>query len=395
MRSKVGSIGARNMGDAAREAAADDIVEAPLRMPARRGRPNRGVGYVGVPTPEQTNSRHRRMTDRNTKRRYALPPLDLLPAFEVASRTLSFTDVAAELLVSQSAVSKQIKHLEDRLGAPLFERRTRTLALTDAGRVLRASVVEMLDHLQVTVDQLRRAAGPPELSATMTTGFATMWLIPRLPRFTVRHPDIHVRVSATMAVQDMARDRIDVAIRMAPPDAVPAGSPRLFAERTIAVCSPRLLDDPDRPLRSPADLARHTLLRYRSLDVPGRFMDWDEWLARAGFAGLRPAASLTFNQTDQAVQAAIAGRGAGASAAAGGGAVDRRAGGTVRAGRGGRTRILRRSRAVGRSGTDGADRRVRALVDRGGGGERVRRLQPRVDHSDDSRGIRARIGLWR
>jgi DNA-binding transcriptional LysR family regulator len=249
------------------------------------------------------------MSKRNDNRRYVLPALDLLPTFEAAARTLSFTKAADELFLTQSAVSKQVKQLEDQLGLPLFERKARALTLSGPGRALHAQTIDVLDRLQATVDMLQRETRGTELTVTMTTGFASMWLIPRLGRFTARHPNVHVRISATTAVLDMQRDRIDVAIRFCPPHMVSADCPRLFGEETVPVCSPRLLEDPKRPLRHPADLVHHTLLRYDVRDLKGPFMDWDTWLTALGLADLQPAGAHTFNQTDQVIQAAIAGQG--------------------------------------------------------------------------------------
>lgn len=249
------------------------------------------------------------MTKRNGNRRYEMPSLDLFPTFEAAARTLSFTKAAEELFITQSAVSKQLKLLEQQFGVALFERRARTLVLTDAGRELIGPVVEALDRLQSATDHVQRAQRGPGLTVTMTSGFASMWLIPRLYRFTARNPNVDVRVSATTAMLDLDRDRIDVAIRFCPPNRVPAGSPRLFGEETVPVCSSRLLRDRKRPLRTPADLVHHTLLRYEVRDYIGSFMDWETWLGALGHGGLKPAASLSFNQTDQVIQAAVAGQG--------------------------------------------------------------------------------------
>ena len=204
------------------------------------------------------------MPRRNEKRRYELPSLDLLPTFEAAARTLSFTRAAEELFITQSAVSKQLKLLEEQLGTDLFERKARTLALTDTGRELAGTVVDILDRLQLTIDHVRQSRRASPLTVTMTTGFASMWLIPRLDRFTGRHPNVDVRIAATTAMLDLERDRIDIAIRFCPPAMVPEGSPRLFGEETVCVCSPRLLRDRKRPLRQPSDLEHHTLLRYEA-----------------------------------------------------------------------------------------------------------------------------------
>jgi DNA-binding transcriptional LysR family regulator len=250
------------------------------------------------------------MTKWNARTRYRLPSLDGLATFEAAARVLSFTRAADELFITQSAVSKQVKQLEDQLGVSLFERRPRALVLTEAGQQFRQGAVEALDRLQATVDQLQRGSSRgTEIGVTMTTIFAAMWLIPRLDRFTARYPDVDVRISATTTLVDLARDRLDLAIRICAPHMVPPGSPRLFHADVIAVCSPRVLRDPARPLTGPKDITHHTLLRCDLPELRGSFMDWSTWLTALGLGDLKPAATVTFNQADQAIQAAAAGQG--------------------------------------------------------------------------------------
>lgn len=241
--------------------------------------------------------------------RYRLPPLDFLRGFEAAARTLSFTKAAEELFLTQSAVSRQIKGLEEQIGCALFTRKIRSLALTDEGVILQRAVTETLDRLQDAVDQLGRIRRTRQVTVTCTSGFASLWLIPRLPSFTARHPDVEVRITVSTALADLQRDRIDIAIRFCPPDMVPPGTPRLFGEETVPVCSPRLLEDPGRPLRAPEDLVHHVLLHYEVRGFKGSFLDWETWLTALGLGNLRPAGMLTFNQSDQPIQAALAGQG--------------------------------------------------------------------------------------
>src|SRR5262245_59380505 len=107
-----------------------------------------------------------------------LPPLDLIRVFEAAARTLSFTRTAEELCLTQSAVSRQIRALEEHLGVPLFERRPRTLALTEHGLALHRTATEVLERLRETMSRLRSEAATPHLTVTTTGGFASLWLIP-------------------------------------------------------------------------------------------------------------------------------------------------------------------------------------------------------------------------
>src|SRR5512145_1737261 len=134
--------------------------------------------------------------------RFDLPPLDLIRGFEAAARTLSFTRAAEELCITQSAVSRQIRALEDHLGVALFERRPRTLALTEQGLTLQRTATEVLERLRETTSRLRSEAATPHLTVTTTGGFASLWLIPRLRTFTAQHPDVDVRISATYAAID-------------------------------------------------------------------------------------------------------------------------------------------------------------------------------------------------
>src|SRR5207302_4801839 len=180
-------------------------------------------------------------------KRYNLPPLAFFQGFEAAARTLSFTKAAEELFITQSAVSRQIKALEDHLGVRLFERRPRALALTESGQALHRISADVLERLQAATDQLRAVNRTRQLSITTTTGFASLWLIPRLQRFTAAHPDVDVRISATIDALNLERSLIDLAIRYCKPDSVPKGTARLFGEEVVPVCSKVLLRDRAHP----------------------------------------------------------------------------------------------------------------------------------------------------
>src|SRR3954467_305630 len=151
------------------------------------------------------------------RNRNALPALDLLVGFEAAARHLSFTKAGEELYLTQSAVSRQIKELEEQLGVELFQRRHRALALTGAGKSFYASAAQMLTTMRAATEQLRTQAGKKGLSVTTTNSFAALWLIPRLAGFTRDHPGVAVRIMAETRVQDLDRDGVDVAIRHGPP----------------------------------------------------------------------------------------------------------------------------------------------------------------------------------
>jgi DNA-binding transcriptional LysR family regulator len=241
--------------------------------------------------------------------RYDLPRLGFFQGFEAAARTLSFTRAAEELFITQSAVSRQIKALEDHLGVALFERRHRALVMTESGEALYQVTIDVLERLQMAIDRLKAEGRTRQLSITTTTGFAALWLIPRLERFTHDHPAIDVRISATTDMLNLERSLIDLAIRYCRPESVPEGAVRLFGEEVLPVCAPALLRDPSRPLRSPGDLEHHTLLHFDYAGAQRSFMDWETWLTARGIAGLKPASGLHFSQYEQMIQAAISGQG--------------------------------------------------------------------------------------
>src|SRR2546425_4966973 len=238
----------------------------------------------------------------------ALPGLDLLVGFEAAARHLSFTKAGAELYRTQSAVSRQIKELEDQLGVMLFQRRHRALALTEPGHQLYAAAAQVLATMRSATERLRRQSGRRRpLSVTTTNSFAALWLIPRLAGFTRTHPGVDVRIMAETRVQDLERDGLDLAIRHGPPSLARPNAVRLFGERVFPVCSPKLLKK--NPLREPADLKNHCLLQYDDPDVRHPWLHWKTWLEVAGIPELRPAGTLSFSGFEQIIPAAVAGHG--------------------------------------------------------------------------------------
>jgi LysR family transcriptional regulator, glycine cleavage system transcriptional activator len=242
-------------------------------------------------------------------KRYDVPPLDLIPGFEASARHLSFTLAADELSLTQSAVSRQIKTLEEHIGVALFKRQHRALALTQAGQDFYRVAVDILGRLQLATDTLQAKPATQQLSITTTTGFAALWLIPRLKRFTASHPEIDVRISATDIAVNIERDLVDVAIRYGSKGSMPDGALALFGEEILPVCSPALLVGGAPPLAIPADLKHHTLLH---LDYPGMqrsWLEWGTWLTALGIGELKSSGSLYFSQYDQMIHAAIAGQG--------------------------------------------------------------------------------------
>lgn len=233
--------------------------------------------------------------------------LELLPAFDAAARTLSFTQAAQALHLTQSAISRQIQQLEDNLGVSLFERRHRALALTEAGQVMHRATRDALERLRDAAASVRAPSRLRQVTLTCTPGFASLWLIPRLARFTASHPQVDVRISATLEVMDLARSAIDLAVRFVP--SARGEGPALFEESVVPMCASRLLRNKAAPLRQPADLAHHTLL---AVDMPSGYavtVDWEPWFQVMGLHGVQSKNTVRFTQYADAVAAAVAGQG--------------------------------------------------------------------------------------
>ncbi|MEO8754523.1 MAG: LysR substrate-binding domain-containing protein [Casimicrobiaceae bacterium] len=237
-----------------------------------------------------------------------LPSLDFLRGFEAAGRRLSFTLAADELFVTQSALSRQVKALEDALGVDLFVRRHRTLTLTPAGAAFHRTVTEKLRELAAAADVARAGERGPGLTVSTTVSFAALWLIPRLPTFRAAHPAVEVYVSADDRLTDLARGDVDVAVRYLADTGAPPAAVRLFGERLLPVASPALVTRGPL-LAQPGDLARHVLIH---LDDPGGVMpwlNWPAWLTSNGQPDLKPVGTMRFSLYDQVIQATVAGQG--------------------------------------------------------------------------------------
>ena len=235
------------------------------------------------------------------------PSLDLLEGFEAAARHLSFTKAGEELFLTQSAVSRQIKDLEDQLGVPLFHRRHRALSLNEAGQQFYAAAAQVLTTMRTATSRLKAQSGRRPLAVTTTNSFAALWLVPRLAGFTRTHPGVDVRIMAETKVQDLDRDGLDLAIRHGPASLAGPHAVRLFGERVFPVCSPKLLKKI--PLREPGDLKNHVLLHYDDPDGRHPWLHWKTWLEVAGIPDLRPAGTLSFSGFEQIIPAALAGHG--------------------------------------------------------------------------------------
>lgn len=240
-----------------------------------------------------------------------LPSLDLLRGFEAAARHLSFTKAARELHITQSAVSRQIKTIEEQLGVTLFRRLNRALLLTEEGQALARAVAAGLGGIEQAVARLSRLADDRPVTVSTTVGFAALWLVPRLAGLRKAHPDIDVRLDANNELSDLRRDRIDVAIRFCEPKDAPHGAISLMGEDVFPVASPRLARDPTHPLRVPVDLRHHVLLHFENPRGGWPWLTWQEWLPALKVPDLQPSGTLLFSHYDQLVRAAVDGEGVG------------------------------------------------------------------------------------
>jgi LysR family glycine cleavage system transcriptional activator len=231
-----------------------------------------------------------------------------LRAFEAVARRSSFRAAGEELHLTQPAISRQIRSLEDEIGATLFLRGTRHVELTSAGAALLRAVAPWLDRLDASVRQIRSQSARQRITVTTFASFASLWLIPRLQDFQRQHPEVDIRVSAHDAIADPDDPEIDFALRYAHADQVPADAEPLFDEILTPVVSPALGATLSRRWTA-ADLAGQTLLEEDDQRPSAEYLSWRHWLRLHAPAGLEPRGWIYLNFTYQQIQAALAGQG--------------------------------------------------------------------------------------
>ncbi|MBK8160571.1 MAG: transcriptional regulator GcvA [Rhodospirillaceae bacterium] len=204
-----------------------------------------------------------------------LPNLLALRAFEAAGRHLSFTRAAEELSLTQGAISRHVRGLEDELGVKLFHRRVRSLELTVPGAAYLGTVRQAFDLLASGSRQIRESRAERRLKVALTASFAANWLLPRLARFTAAHPEIGIDFEPGVQIIDLSAEGIDAAIRYGSGNWPGLDATALMPEEVFPVCSPALLAKGP-PLNVVADLAQHNLL------LSGPRSDWEDWAASAG-----------------------------------------------------------------------------------------------------------------
>lgn len=233
-----------------------------------------------------------------------LPSLNALRAFSVAGRHLSFTRAAAELHVTQGAVSRLVQQLETDLGVTLFRRGPRGLELTEAGAAYLPPLSDAFERMLAATRLVARGGRPANhLAITMLPTFAMRWFMPRLADFQRLHPDISVDVTSADRAIDFAHEPVDVGIQYGggewPPELT---AEFLFPEIVTLVASPALLKN--RPLKKPEDVKRHTLLTHST-----RPEAWREWFVAAGLRNATPPRGPAFEHFFMSIEAAVNGLG--------------------------------------------------------------------------------------
>ncbi|MBG03104.1 MAG: transcriptional regulator [Rhodospirillaceae bacterium] len=240
---------------------------------------------------------------------YRLPPLNALRAFESAARHLSFKRAAEELNVTPAAISHQIKGLEADLGMPLFRRLNRALLLTDEGQLLLPDIRDGFQSFHRAIERLRARSSENVLTVAMAPSFAAKWLVPRLEKFNRAHPELDVRISASMQMVDYDAEGVDIGIRFGKGNYPGFVSELLLQDTAFPVCSPRLLEG-EHALNSPDELRFHVLLHDESWRLNYEsFPNWSMWIAAANIEGVDATRGTRFNMTSDVINAAIEGAG--------------------------------------------------------------------------------------
>lgn len=245
-----------------------------------------------------------------TNLRRSIPSMSALATFEAAARLGSFTHAATELGVTQAAVSRQVKLLEDALNTRLFVRANRRVVLTASGAALAATVSTAFGSMAEMIETIRQPFAADTVTLGATLAFSHFWILPRLTGFRTEHPDIKLKLLADDSITDLRRDRLDVAVRFGKPPFADAQTIASTPDTVFPVCSPRLLDA-HRMTPGDADLARLPLIASDSVNP-----SWLTWRTWAQGVGLGPAigkasdlSRLRFNHYTDTIQAAVNGEG--------------------------------------------------------------------------------------
>lgn len=232
-----------------------------------------------------------------------LPPIKAIACFEAVARHLSFLRAADELLVTPPAISQQVKLLEEFLGTRLFHRLNRRIALTDDGERYRKSLTSAFVAIGEATLEVSKRRGHEKLLIRSTPSFATQWLMPRLPDFVARNPDLNIEIDSSTETTDFRCDQVDLEIRGGDGSWPELSVEPLTCDRVIPMCSPTLLSSV-RNLSEPEDLVVKNLIH--SLKMP---IKWNQWLELNKIGGVDLSRGLRFTRSHMAIQAAVNGLG--------------------------------------------------------------------------------------
>ncbi|MFP6839341.1 MAG: transcriptional regulator GcvA [Pseudohongiellaceae bacterium] len=236
--------------------------------------------------------------------RHKLPPLNALRSFEAAARHKSFRQAAEELCVSHSAISHQVKLLENYLDTLLFTRQARSVELTRAGNAYYPILRQAFDQISEATTAVIAPFGPSTLTIQLYSTFAIRWLIPRLPSFQATYPDIQVRLQTSQSDVDFTQEDVELCVMIGKKENSSLRYDYLFSSELFPVASPALVKGKN-PIRSPKDLCKHTLLQ-----VYPSARDWTDWLSANGLAdSIDPDDGLQFDSYELSTTTAVQGQG--------------------------------------------------------------------------------------
>lgn len=233
-----------------------------------------------------------------------LPSLSTLRAFEAAARHGSFKRAAMELAVTPTAISHQIRQLEEQTGLRLFNREVRKVVLTEAGAQVYPVLRDGFDAFQAVFETLAQAKRRPQVTISATVAFTSRWLVPKVSEFQARHPQIDLHLHASDEIVDLAASGIDLAIRYGRGPYPGMAVEPMFADQYAPVISPAL------GITAPEDLAKVPLIHFRWRWNHPLNPTWNQWFASAELEQPVSSAQLRFSDESHAIQAAVAGQGA-------------------------------------------------------------------------------------
>lgn len=232
-----------------------------------------------------------------------LPPLSALRAFEAAARHGSFKRAASELAVTPTAISHQIRSLEEHIGQPVFERKIRKVVLTETGAQLYPVLRNGFDAFETALERVMPKTRRPQVTISATTAFTAKWLVPRVSSFQDRHPDIDLQLHASDSAVDLTENGIDVAIRYGRGPYPGLAAEVMFADNFAPVVNPRL------GVVTQQDLAKTPLIHFQWRRVDPLNPTWESWFAASGLPWSPSHPQLRFSDESHAIQAAVAGQG--------------------------------------------------------------------------------------